>query len=65
MSEDRKPLATIEEVAAYVRLTESTLYDQRKRGVGLGALATKVGRELRWNWSDVDGYLANQRKDAP
>ena len=60
MSDERRPLGKPEEVADYVGLSVSTLYDQRSRGVGIGALAIKVGRHLRWSWEDVDRLLGEQ-----
>lgn len=61
MDDERRSLGKPDEVAAYVGLAVSTLYDQRRRGVGLGALAFRVGRHLRWNWDDVDRFIAEQR----
>ena len=61
MDGERRSLGLPEEVAAYARLTVSTLYDQRRRGVGLGALAFRVGRHLRWNWDEVERFIAEQR----
>ena len=43
-----KQLLEISQVSEIVGLSESTLYQQRHRRVGIGALALRVGRHLRW-----------------
>lgn len=62
MGDERRPLGKPKEVAEHVGLSVNTLYDQRRRGVGVGALAIKVGRHLRWSWDDVERLLAEQRR---
>ena len=57
----RVPLAGIGEIADYTGTPPETLYYQRKRGVGLGALAIKIGKHLRWRWEDVDRWLDEQQ----
>ncbi|MEO6090813.1 MAG: helix-turn-helix domain-containing protein [Umezawaea sp.] len=54
---DTRPLATIDEVSAHLRVSIRTLHDQRQRQVGVGALAMKIGKHLRWRWEDLDAYL--------
>jgi len=61
MGDVRRSLGTPEQVSAYVGLSVNTLYDQRRRGVDVGALAVRVGRHLRWYWEDVDEFLGSQR----
>ena len=58
---DRKPLATLDQVAAFTGLTAATLYDQRHRGVGIGAQGIRIGRHLRWRWADIDTWLDSQQ----
>ncbi|BDD71729.1 helix-turn-helix transcriptional regulator [Streptomyces violaceoruber] len=60
----RRPLATLEQIAAFTGLPKRTLYDQRHRGVGVGALAFKVGTQLRWDWADVDAWVTQQKGQA-
>lgn len=57
---DTRALATIGEVSEYTRLSEATLRFQRHRNAGVGALAIKVGKHLRWRWTDIEKYLAEQ-----
>lgn len=57
---DTRALATIGEISEYTRLSEATLRFQRHRSVGIGALAIKVGKHLRWRWADIERYLAEQ-----
>lgn len=65
MDERREPLADTSAVAEYFKMPEQTLYDQRHRGVGVGALAIKVGKHLRWRWSDIDQFIAEQQAASP
>jgi len=58
---DTRPMAGMAEICAHLHLPKSTIYDQRHRGVGIGALAIKVGRHLRWRWEDVDRWLDEQQ----
>ncbi len=58
---DTRALATIGEVSEYTRLPEATLRWQRHREVGIGALAIKVGKHLRWDWTDIDAYVKAQK----
>lgn len=59
---DRQRLGTTDEVSEYAGIPKQTLYDQRHRGVGIGALGIKVGRHLRFRWSDIDAYLDEQAR---
>ncbi|MCB5910164.1 helix-turn-helix transcriptional regulator [Streptomyces pinistramenti] len=54
----RTPLATPEDVAAYLGVPVKTLYQWRHRRIGPNAL--KVGRHLRYRWPEVDEWLAAQ-----
>lgn len=49
------PLATIGEVAAFLRIPSRTLYQWRYRGKGPPAY--RVGRHLRFRWLDVEAWL--------
>lgn len=57
----RRPLAGLPEVAEFTGLPAKTLYDQVHRKVGIGALAFKMGRYLRWDWNDIDAHIAQQK----
>ncbi|MFE6691342.1 helix-turn-helix domain-containing protein [Streptomyces sp. NPDC057743] len=57
-TEDRVPLATPEDVAAYLGVPVKTLYQWRHRRIGPNAL--KVGRHLRYRWAEVDAWLTAQ-----
>lgn len=52
----RRPLASTEEVAAYLGITVGALIQLRY--LGKAPKAAKVGTRLRWNWGDVDAWLA-------
>jgi len=63
----KRPLATIHEVSAYLGIPIPTLYAWRLKGTG--PRASKVGRHLRFRWSDVEEWLdrqadAAERRDA-
>lgn len=62
MDTSREPLPGVEDVIAYLGIPRQTIYDQRHRGVGIGALGIKVGRHLRFRWSDIDHYLDEQAR---
>ena len=51
-------LATVDEVAAFLRVPTKTLY--RWRYAGHGPPAYRVGRHLRFRWEDVETWLAGQ-----
>lgn len=57
----RRHLAGIDEVAAFFGLSPRTLHDERQKGVGVGALAFRVGRHLRWDWADIDAFVEAQK----
>lgn len=58
----RKPLATPEQVSEYLGVPVHTLYQWRHRGVG--PRASKVGKHLRYRWSDIETYLDEQAREA-
>lgn len=55
------PLADLDQVATYTKLPKRTIYDQVHRRTGVGALAFKLGRHLRWDMDEVEQYVASQR----
>ncbi|MDG9686159.1 helix-turn-helix domain-containing protein [Streptomyces sp. DH18] len=54
----RGPLAGPQEVAAYLRVPVKTLYQWKYRGIGPNV--HKVGRHLRYRWSEVDAWVNAQ-----
>ena len=52
------PLATVDEVAAFLGVPVGTLYQWRHRRSG--PPACRVGRHLRYRWPDVEGRVAEQ-----
>lgn len=62
-----KKLLTATEVAEITGLPLDTIYKHRHLRSGVGALAVKVGRHLRWRESDIEAWLDEQvalSKDA-
>lgn len=53
-----RALGTPEEVSAYLGVPVQTLYQWRNRRTG--PRASKVGRHLRYRWSDVEKWLDEQ-----
>ena len=64
MGDQKRPLLTIEDVSRYVGLPVSTLYSQRHARIGLGALAIRIGKHLRWRPEDIDAWLDEQADQA-
>lgn len=58
----RRPLANKAQVAEYFDLSPNTVKDQVYRQVGVGRLAFRVGKHLRWDWDDIDAYVAAQKQ---
>lgn len=54
----RRPLATPDEVATFLRKPRKTLYNWHSLGKGPKAL--KVGRDLRYRWGDVEEWLDSE-----
>ncbi|GLW45491.1 hypothetical protein Stsp02_11530 [Streptomyces sp. NBRC 14336] len=59
---NRRRLATREQVAEYFGLSPNTVKDQVYRQVGVGRLAFRVGKYLRWDWDDIDAFVAAQKQ---
>ena len=51
-------------VSDLVGLPVATLYQQRHRRIGVGGLAIKVGRHLRWRPEDLEGWLDEKSEQA-
>jgi Helix-turn-helix domain len=58
-----EPLATPDEVAAYIRRPPRLLADWRSRGRGPDYIKIEGG-QIRYDWSDVRAWLARQRHDT-
>lgn len=58
-----EPLMTIDELSAYLDVPVRTLYDWRLSGKG--PCAIHVGRQLRYQVSDVRAWLVSQREIEP
>ncbi|MDG4809930.1 helix-turn-helix domain-containing protein [Micromonospora sp. WMMD1120] len=56
----RRPLASATEVSDYLQVPVATLHQWRHKGTG--PKCSKVGRWLRYDWADVDAWLADQAK---
>lgn len=54
----QRPLATVDEVAAFLGKPRKTLYNWKCLGKGPKAL--KVGRDLRYRWADVEEWLDSE-----
>ena len=61
MSQTRS-LATAEQLSEFLGVPVATLYQWRHRGIG--PRASKVGRHLRYRWSDVEKWLDQQANDG-
>ncbi len=57
------PLLSIEELAEYLGVPVTTIYDWRVDGKG--PCAIKVGRHIRFAVQDVQEWVAQQREAAP
>lgn len=55
-----QPLMSLADVANYLDVAPSTLYDWRLRRIGPPAI--KVGRHLRYRQADVDRWLDKQQQ---
>ncbi len=49
------PPMTVDELAAYLRVSKHTVYEWRRTGVG--PLGCRVGKHLRYRHSDVEAWL--------
>lgn len=58
-----RPLADAKTVAEYLRVSTRTLYNWRRAGTG--PKFTKVGREYRYDWTDVEQYAKGEPANTP
>lgn len=58
-----EPLLDVGELAAYLRVPVSTVYDWRTRG--LGPRAYRFGKQLKFALSDVRIWIEQQRDPEP
>ncbi|WP_231252682.1 helix-turn-helix transcriptional regulator [Nocardioides furvisabuli] len=58
-----EPLMNIEELAEYLGVPVTTIYDWRV--AGKGPCAIRVGRSLKFAVSDVREWLAHHRETSP
>lgn len=59
-----RSLLDIHEVSEVIGLPVATLYQQRHRRVGIGGLAFRAGRHLRWRPEDIERWLDEQSERA-
>lgn len=59
-NEEPRPLASIEDVSAYLGIPIASLYQWRY--LNKGPRAAKVGRHLRYRWADVNEWLDKQER---
>ncbi len=64
MTETLRTLLDIESVSEVIGLPVATLYQQRHRRVGIGALAIRAGKHLRWRPEDIEAWLNKQSEKA-
>lgn len=64
MNEPLRTLLDIRGVSDVVGLPVATLYQQRHRRIGVGALAIRVGRHLRWRPEDIEAWLDEKSGQA-
>ena len=60
-TDDRRNLATPEELSEFLGIPIGTLYAWNHRGTGPKAL--KIGRHLRYRWREVEAWLDAQALD--
>ncbi|WP_239021832.1 helix-turn-helix transcriptional regulator [Nocardioides jishulii] len=58
-----EPLMNIEELAEYLGVPVTTIYDWRV--AGRGPCAIRVGRSLKFAACDVRDWLAHHREESP
>lgn len=60
-TDGRRRLLNIHELADYLNVSVRTIYGWRRRKAGdTGPKARLVGGQLRFDWRDVDEWLAQQ-----
>jgi excisionase family DNA binding protein len=58
----RQPLATRRDVAEYLGIPEGTVEQWGSRGHGPAYI--RVGRHVRYRWSDIDSWLCSREVDS-
>lgn len=56
--DERRALASVPQVAAYLGVPEKTMYQWRTQSKGPRGI--RVGKYLRYRWADVDAWLEQQ-----
>lgn len=59
-SSQRRPLATVPDLAAHYGVPEETVRRWHHRQTCVGPLMFRVGKYLRARWDDIDQYDAEQ-----
>ncbi|MFI0789587.1 helix-turn-helix transcriptional regulator [Streptomyces lydicus] len=57
----RRALASPQEISDYLGIPVRTLYQWKYRGIG--PKVHKVGKHLRYRWTEVDAWLQTQSLD--
>ena len=60
--DDADRLLTVEQLAEFLDLPVRTLYTWRYRGEG--PVGFRVGKHIRYRWSDVDRWVGERVRDA-
>jgi excisionase family DNA binding protein len=60
--EPRDRLLTVQELAEYLGVPVATLYQWRYRSEGPGGF--RIGRHVRYRWSEVETWIERQLADA-
>ena len=55
---DRRPLATPEELAAYLQVPMNTVYNWRRRRTG--PPGRRIGKHIRYAWADIEAWVMAQ-----
>lgn len=56
--DERKGLGSVPQVAAYLGIPEKTMYQWRTQAKGPRGI--RVGKYVRYRWSDVESWLDDQ-----
>lgn len=59
MPDQSSELLTVDELADYLKVPKGTVYAWRARQYG--PPATKLGKQLRYQWADVQRWLDEQK----
>lgn len=57
-------LLTLDETAAYLRMTPGALYTQRYRREKPGSLGIRVGKKILFRPTDIDRFLEERLREA-